>query len=129
MTKTEVTVSDGKYTFIIEQDANSVRAYCLRYGEEWLDINFAMMQGGKAFMALIYELEEAQEKIKAQDLKTHWLERDLAAVREERDELEAARAPKPKKPENQPCESCGAEEGTFRENGFARCNSCGYPGK
>lgn len=30
---------------------------------------------------------------------------------------------------NQPCQSCGAIEGTFRERGFNRCNKCGYPGQ
>lgn len=30
---------------------------------------------------------------------------------------------------NQPCAECGEKKGTFTENGFYRCNNCGFPGK
>lgn len=35
--------------------------------------------------------------------------------------------PATRKPWNQPCRDCGAEEGTTLDNGFHRCNKCGYP--
>ena len=28
-----------------------------------------------------------------------------------------------------PCEDCGALEGSVLDNGWYRCNKCGYPGK
>jgi len=37
--------------------------------------------------------------------------------------------PEAEKKPNQPCEKCGAEDGTFIERGFHRCNKCGYPGQ
>ena len=41
----------------------------------------------------------------------------------------AAKAVNHRGTEKNPCEKCGATAGAFQQNGFYRCNKCGYPGQ
>lgn len=59
MSKTKVSVDEGKYTFIIHKNS---RIEILRYGDEW--IKDWVGHGANALIAMICELEECRNTLK-----------------------------------------------------------------